>query len=322
MSNCIEGLVKGGGRVEVITVDDGSKDSTAEIADRFQRSYPNIVKAVHQPNKGHGGAVNTGIDNATGLFFKVVDSDDHLDPEAFIKVIDRLESLVMEETRIDMLVCNYVYDKAGAKHKKVMEYRKAFPTDKVFGWEASGRLGLGKYILMHSVIYRTDVLRRSGLRLPEHTFYVDNLFVYAPLSQVKKLYYMDLDLYKYYIGREDQSVNEKVMISRLDQQLKVNRLMIDAYDIKSIEDRHLRAYLLNYLEIVTTISSVFSILSGTDEALRKKDGIWSYLKEKDPYAYKRIRYGAAGRVMNLPGKAGRKLAVMAYKLSQKLYGFN
>ncbi|MBP5292231.1 MAG: glycosyltransferase [Lachnospiraceae bacterium] len=322
MSNCIEGLVKGGDRVEVIVVDDGSKDSTAAIADEFQKKYPSIVKAVHQPNKGHGGAVNTGLDNATGIFFKVVDSDDHLEPEAYQKVLDRLESLVMEETRVDMFVCNYVYDKVGAKHKKVMNYRKAFPVDEVFGWEASGRLGLGKYILMHSVIYQTDVLRRSNLRLPEHTFYVDNLFVYAPLSQVKKLYYMDVDLYMYYIGREDQSVNEKVMITRLDQQLTVNRLMIDAYDIKSIKDRHLRSYLLNYLEIITTISSVFAILSGDDENLRKKEEIWSYMKEKDPYAYAKIRYGAAGRVMNLPGKVGRKLSVAAYKVSQRLYGFN
>lgn len=322
MRNCIEGLIKGGDRVEVIIVDDGSKDATASIADDFQKEYPDIVKAVHQPNKGHGGAVNAGIENATGVFFKVVDSDDHLEPEAYARVLDRLESLVMEETRVDMFVCNYVYDKAGAKHKKVMQYRKAFPVDTVFGWEASGRLGLGKYILMHSVIYRTDVLRTSGLRLPEHTFYVDNLFVYVPLARVKKIYYMDLDLYMYYIGREDQSVNEKVMISRLDQQLRVNRLMIDAYDIETIGDRHLRNYLVNYLEIVTAISSLFSILAGTEKALKDKKEIWSYLKEKDPYAYRRIRHGLVGQVMNLPGKAGRKLSVTAYKIAQRIYGFN
>ena len=322
MSKCVEGLVAGGERVEVLIVDDGSKDGTAAIADEFARRYPTIVRAIHQPNKGHGGAVNTGIENATGIFFKVVDSDDHLEPEAYARVLDRLEQLVLDGERVDMFVCNFVYDKEGQKHKKVMSYRKAFPTDEVFGWEAAGRLGLGRYILMHAVIYRTGVLRECGLKLPEHTFYVDNIFVYTPFASVKKIYYMDVDLYMYYIGRSDQSVNEKVMISRIDQQHKVNRIMIDSYDLKSVRNKHLRDYLLNYLEILTVISSILAILSGTEEDLAKKDAIWEYLEEKDPYAYRRIRRSIAGRMMNLPGKAGRKVSVLAYKISQKVYGFN
>ena len=69
---------------------------------------------------------------------------------------------------------------------------------------------------MHSVIYRTQMLHDCGLELPKHTFYVDNIFVYVPLPNVKTMYYMDVDLYRYYIGREDQSVNEKVMIGRIE----------------------------------------------------------------------------------------------------------
>lgn len=322
MRRCIDGLIAGGDRVEVLIVNDGSSDGTAAIADEYQERYPTIVKAIHQVNKGHGGAVNTGLANATGLFFKVVDSDDHLEPEAFQKVLDRLEELVFAKERVDMFVCNFVYDKVGVKHKKVMEYRRAFPRNRVFGWEAAKNLGLGHYILMHSVIYRTGVLRESGFELPEHTFYVDNLFVYTPLSHVKKLYYMDVNLYMYYIGRSDQSVNEQVMIKRIDQQLKVNRLMIDAYDLGSIRNTHLRNYLLNYLEILTTVSSIMAILSGTPENLAKKDEIWAYLKGKDPFAYRRIRTGAPGIVMNLPGRIGRKISIGAYKVSQKFYGFN
>ena len=76
MRNCIESILPGGEDVEIIIVDDGSKDKTAEIADEYQKKYPTIVKAIHQENGGHGEAVNTGIKNATGLYFKVVDSDD------------------------------------------------------------------------------------------------------------------------------------------------------------------------------------------------------------------------------------------------------
>lgn len=82
MRHCIETLLPGGEDVEIIIVDDGStKDRTAEIADEYAAKYPGIVKAVHQENGGHGEAVNTGLRNATGLYFKVVDSDDWLDTE-------------------------------------------------------------------------------------------------------------------------------------------------------------------------------------------------------------------------------------------------
>ena len=76
MEKCVNSLLAGGEEVEIIIVDDGSVDNTAAIADRFAKEYPTIVKAVHQENGGHGQAVNTGLKNATGLFFKVVDSDD------------------------------------------------------------------------------------------------------------------------------------------------------------------------------------------------------------------------------------------------------
>ena len=86
MEHCVETLLHGGEDVEIIIVDDGSqKDNTAEIADRLAAEHPTIIKAVHQENGGHGQAVNTGLKNATGLFFKVVDSDDWVDPEAYDK---------------------------------------------------------------------------------------------------------------------------------------------------------------------------------------------------------------------------------------------
>ena len=85
MEHCILSLLPGGDDVEILIVDDGSKDRTAEIADEYERKYPGIVRAIHQENGGHGEAVNAGIRNATGLFFKVVDSDDWVDYEAYMK---------------------------------------------------------------------------------------------------------------------------------------------------------------------------------------------------------------------------------------------
>ena len=321
MEKCIESILPGGEDVEIIIVDDGSHDRTAEIADRYAAEYPEIVRAIHQPNGGHGEAVNTGIANATGLYFKVVDSDDWVDAGAYAKILGKLRELVQSEKNIDMLLANYVYEKEGAKHKKVMR-QTGFPTDCIFSWRDVRHFYKGHYILMHSVIYRTQLLRDCGLKLPDHTFYVDNIYVYKPLPYVRSMYYMDVDFYRYFIGRDDQSVNEKVMISRIDQQIKVNKIMIDDVDLWKVPSIKCRKYMFNYLEIITVVSTVMLLRSGTEENLEKKRELWTYIKEKDIRLFHRLRRGILGGTMNLPGKGGRKISVAAYRLSQKVVGFN
>lgn len=322
MEKCIDSLLIGGDDVEIIIVDDGSKDMTPEIADAYAKKYPKIVRAIHQENGGHGEAVNTGIRNATGIFFKVVDSDDWVDAKAYKKILETLKELVHGSRQLDMLISNFVYEKEGAKHKKVMKYTTALPKEKLFTWKDVRHFYKGQYILMHSVIYRTQLLRDCGLELPKHTFYVDNLFVYVPLPYVKTMYYLDVDFYRYYIGREDQSVNESVMIKRIDQQIKVNKIMVDAYDLWKIQNRKLRKYMFNYLEIITVVSTVMLIRSGTEENLEKKRELWNYIKQKDIRLFHRLRNGIMGNTMNLPGKGGRKISIAAYKISQKVVGFN
>lgn len=322
MEHCVESLLTGGEDVEILIVDDGStKDRTAEIADAFEAKYPTICKAIHQENGGHGEAVNAGIRNATGLFFKVVDSDDWVDQDAYKKILSKLRELVASGNTIDMMLANYVYEKEGAKRKKVMK-PSGFPTDRVFTWSDVKHIRKGHYILMHSVIYRTELLRECGLELPKHTFYVDNIYVYKPLPSVRTMYYMDVDFYRYFIGRDDQSVNEKVMISRIDQQLRVNKIMVEAFDLWKVSNPKCRKYMFNYLEIITVISTIMLIRSGTAENLQKKRDLWTYIKDYDIRLFHRLRHGIMGTTMNLPGRTGRKISVGAYKISQKVVGFN
>lgn len=325
MEKCVDSLLAGGEDVEIIIVDDGSQDRTAEIADRYAADYPAIVKAVHQENGGHGAAVNTGIRNAEGLYFKVVDSDDWVKKEAYLQVLDILRELAGGAHALDMLVCNFVYEKEGEKRKKVMRYRHILPEGKLFTWEDCHHFAKGHYILMHSVIFRTRLLRECGLELPEHTFYVDNLYVFEPLPFVKNMYYLDVNLYRYYIGRGDQSVNEEVMISRIDQQIRVNKIMIDYFvDRKQdiLKNKRLYQYMRNYLEIITTVSSVLLIRSDTEENLGKKAELWKYLKGKDKGLYIWLRHGIMGSTMNLPGRSGRRISVGGYKICQKIFKFN
>lgn len=322
MRKCIDSILIGGDDVEIIIVDDGStKDDTAAIADEYEKNYPGICRAIHQPNGGHGEAVNTGIKNATGLFFKVVDSDDWVDKDAYMKILETLRMFAGSDTNLDMLLSNYVYEKEGAKHKKVMR-QTGFPVDRVFGWNDIRRFHKGHYILMHSVIYRTKLLRECGLELPKHTFYVDNIYVYKPLPAVKTMYYLDVDFYRYFIGREDQSVNEKVMISRIDQQIRVNKIMFEDVNLWKVPNAKCRKYMFNYLEIITVVSTIMLIRSGTEENLEKKRELWRWMREKDILVYKKLRRGILGTSMNLPGKGGRRISVAAYRISQKVVGFN
>ena len=323
MRKAIECLLPGGEDVEIIIVDDGSKDDTAMIADEYEKKYPSVVKAVHQENGGHGEAVNTGLRNATGTFFKVLDSDDWFKEEAYLQVLERLKELVSLGCVVDMFICNFVYEKEGKKRKKVMTYRSVFPRDQVFTWDDTRVFKPGQYILMHSVIYRTRLLKDCGLELPAHTFYVDNLFVFIPLVYVKTMYYMDVNLYRYYIGREDQSVNESIMISRVDQQIRVTKLMIDymAHSSRNLRRKQER-YMLSYLNIMMTISSILLIKEGSEESLAKKRELWNYLKDNDQRDYIRLRFSICGTNMNLPGKGGRKISVMEYKIAQRFVGFN
>ena len=322
MRKCIDSLLPGGEDVEIIIVDDGSSDGTAAIADEYEAKYPGICRAIHQENAGHGGAVNTGIANAKGMYFKVVDSDDWLDTESYKVVLNRLKQFRENRKRVDMFICNYVYEHVEDGTSHTIGYHKVLPEEKIFGWNEVRRFRMDQNLLMHSVIYRTKVLRESGLELPKHTFYVDNLFVYVPLPYVKTLYYLDVDLYRYFIGRNDQSVNERVMISRIDQQILVTKLMLGYYDVTKIKNPKLRHYMVRYLEIMMTVTSILAIRSETEENLKKKKELWQYLKQQNFTLYMRLRWGFLGQGVNLPGKGGRKVSIACYKISQKFYGFN
>ncbi len=134
----------GGDEVEIIIVDDGStKDRTAEIADEYAAKYPGIVKAVHQENVRTWPGGQHRSETCNRPLFQVVDSDDWLDKENYPKVLDKLAELVREGRNVDMMLCNYIYDKQGAKHKKAIRYANVFPQDQVFTWRDAKHLSSG-----------------------------------------------------------------------------------------------------------------------------------------------------------------------------------
>lgn len=302
MSHCIDTLLAGGDEVEIIIVNDGSKDSTGAIADGYAEKYPGIVYAVHKENGGHGSGVNAGLERARGLYYKVVDSDDWLDTGALRVTLDTIRSHVENNDAADLYVCNFVYEHVSDGTSHVSHYRKKMPTGRFFGWDEVKAFSKWEMLLMHSLIYRTEALRESGIRLPEHTFYVDNLYAYQPLPCMRKLYYIDVDLYRYYIGRSDQSVNVDNMTKRYQQQIRVMGLMTDAYTYEYILtlEKGLRKYLLHALAAIMMNTIFFSSGGKDNRKTRKEDlkALWAHIKERDRKLYGKLRHRALPAIIS------------------------
>lgn len=322
MRRCLDSVLTAGNVVEVIIVDDGSTDETGVIADDYAARFPGTVRAVHTPNGGHGSAVNTGIAHASGRYVKVVDSDDWVDEAALKRVVAVLTSFAAENTHLDLLVSNFTYEKASKKHKRTVSYRNALPRGRVFGWNEFGTLRPSQYLMMHSLIYRTALLTDNGFRLPDHTFYVDSLYASEPLVWVNTMYYLDVDLYRYFIGRADQSVNEAVMMRRVDQHLRVTNLMQASLPDRSTVHPNLHKYLLHNFSIVSAATSLMLLRSGTKEDIARKAGMWDTLRAEQPRVHRRIRRSMIGRITNLPGPAGRRTTITAYRVARWVVGFN
>jgi len=315
MSHCIESILKLKEDIEIIIVNDGSKDDTRKIAESYRKKYPKIIKVINQENQGHGEGVKQGIKYDEGLYYKVVDSDDWIDEEAAQKLISQIKLMKKNNELPDMFIVNYVYEKENKQ--KIINYRSVLPKNKIFTWDETKKFKLDQNILMHSVVYKTELLKKCGVVLPKHTFYVDNIFVYYPLPYVKTMYYLDIDFYRYFIGRDDQSVNEKNMIKRIDQQLFVTREMTKFFDPYSFEKENpkLSKYLVHYLSMMYSICFLLSALSKNET---KKEEILHFLKKSNYRLYKHVKNHSLATLTRLP----RHILIPGYKIVRKIYKFN
>ena len=327
MDTCVQSILDGSDGaqdIEIVIVDDGSfKDNTAAKADEWAEKYPEVIKAVHQENGGHGTAVLTGLSNATGTFYKVVDSDDWLDADALSALLQKIRETEAAHADVDLFIANYVYEHSVDNTQHVVDYTRVLPEGRVFGWHEIGHFNITQNLLMHALCYRTSVLREEGVPLPAHTFYVDNIYAWVPLPRCKRMFYLNEDLYRYFIGREDQSVNEKVMASRIDQQVLITRIMMESYHIyDDVRIPQLRSYMINYFVIMMSICSVFSRLSERPDAMDELERLWSDLHAYDRRMWRRCRLGIMGQATNLPGRLGKSITLALYHLANKFVKFN
>lgn len=313
MQKCVNSLLEAGEESEIVIIDDGSVDNTGAIADAYAAKYPNIIRVVHQPNGGHGAGINQGIALARGLYFKVVDSDDWLDSKSLFKLLQTIKGLQMPP---DLIVTNFIYDKISNGTRYVSRFTKNFK-EGLNDWQDVKPFKMWHLLLMHALLYKTSVLRESGIVLPERTFYEDNFFAYMPLAYTKNVYYLNVDLYHYYIGREDQSVNAKNIIKRYDSQLRVMNCMINAltYDYITSQPKGLKKYLKHTLRAVMANTLYFTCGGNSPERKKDLNEMWQSVKARDKKMYNFLRYRTyAVILMPLPWKLRGFVAGLFYKI--------
>ena len=319
LRHCLDTVVLGGPETEVIVVDDGSTDRTAEIAREYCSRFPGIVRLEQKANGGHGSAVNRGLEVARGTYFKVVDSDDWLDTTDYLAVL----SFLRANDSIDLLVTNYVYEYSYTGKHKVMRYNNIFPQGQVISWESMKRFRFDQLMLMHAMFYRTDLLRQCGIKLPEHTFYVDNLIAYLPLPYVNSIVYLDCSPYHYFIGRAGQSVNTQVMIRQIDQQIKVTRLMIEAYDVfTEVGSDHLRRYMLFYLSRMVAITITHIYIAEDNGINLKADELWDLIRQRDEKLYQVLHGSFINTCIRFGRKISPRVISRGLNLVKRIYKFS
>ena len=312
----VDSLLIAGNDVEIIIVNDGSKDQTLAMANRYKDAHPDIIKVIDKENGGHGSGINAGLKLATGLYFKVIDSDDWVDKESLIQLIEQIKLHINKHQEPDMYITNFVYEHVEDHTTFERDYSLNFPTHQIFDWNHTKKaFKYSKTLMMHALIYKTQILKDIQLEMPEHTFYVDNLFAYIPLPFMKSIYYMQIPFYRYFIGRPDQSVTLKNITARYDQQIRVFMLMRDAYSYELINKlpKGLKSYMKHCMSSMMIITQMFTVANDSEERRSDLKSLWKYVKENDIALYRYLKYKSTNRFVHfLPWKIKSFVMVNSY----------
>lgn len=211
-------------KVQVLVVNDGSKDKTSEIAHQYENMFPQYIQVIDKDNGNYGSCMNIGLSLAEGKYFRTLDADDWYDTTNYEKFVDDLS-----KTNADMIVCERCdyYEETGQIknikfNKDVVAYQDLPFISKY--WNNDNFFILA---MIWGIVYKTEIVRNSGLHWDENVFYTDNEYNFWPLKLVQTIRFFPLPVYIYLLGREDQSVNSKIQKKNLHSYEVVANSMMD-----------------------------------------------------------------------------------------------
>ena len=272
--------------IEIIVVSDGSKDRSSEIVQEYVGRYPNTIILIDKENGGHGSTINAGITEASGKYFRVLDSDDWFNTLEFAEFVSRLK-----KEDADLVVCDYRKEHTYNSKSEYFQY-KNLQDGKVYQFDEFDLAVLeGEYFVMATSTYKTDILRQSGLKLLEKTFYVDMQYNVVPITKVSNFTYYHLDIYRYFIGRKVQSMNMDNFVRNQEHHKKMIKWLIEYYT--RVKDQ-LSSNKKEYIEIILTytLNTHYSIYCEYDNnhrrAYREIKDFDRYLQCTNPVLYERL----------------------------------
>lgn len=230
-------------KLEIIIVNDGSKDLTLTKAIEWKEKFPQSIVVVDKPNGGHGSTINSAINVATGKYFKNIDGDDWVEIKAFIELINKLETV-----NVDVVFTDFtsVYINSGTQVLESVKRRHDFKENEVFNIDEL--LDHNSVPAMHTLTYKTDLLKKNNIKLTENCFYVDVQFYAFPMLYVKSAIYLPINVYQYRLEREGQSVSVDGLIKHYDNHLTVLKSIIQ-FD-NTITDEKYKKYLRRIIKIL------------------------------------------------------------------------
>ncbi len=272
--------------IEVLIVNDGSKDNSVKIIKEYEKKYPETIVFIDKENGGHGSTINKGLENATGKYFKVLDSDDWLDSCNFIKFVKKLKKCD-EDLIVNPYYQEYVYNGV----QLLFEYPK-FEFDKIYHFNDLKIKDFNNfYFVMASSTYKLEVLKKAKLKLFEKTFYVDMQYNVVPVKYVDTIKFEKENLYRYFIGRPTQSMNVDSMIRNMPDHDKVFKFLISYYmqeksNLSKIKQEYIRMIIL--LMAYTHINLIGMQWKNRHESYKLVKNFERYLRNTDQEIYQEI----------------------------------
>jgi glycosyltransferase involved in cell wall biosynthesis len=323
LPKCLDSMIVNRNDLEVIIINDGSGDKTRSIGKDYEKKYPHIFRLISQENAGHGGAIMTGVKNATGKYFKVVDSDDRLDTAALNTFLDTIKQ---NKEEVDMYFTNYIHEQALTNRFIKHEYKQNIRPNTVLTWDKVKRFTLWNPVMIHALTHRTRILKDLNLQLPTKAYFDDMVFTYIPLFQAEKVYYADLDLYYYFVGRPGQTINIVNSAKHYKDMFVNMEILFRTKPFKKVLKlpNGLKFLCKKMLSDCFTVMCLYAYTNSKAEkhCVTELKNIFAKLKSIDKQAYKYSKNsGALWMTHLLPLGLRIKLFAYGYKVTQKKLGY-